>query len=316
MSRRQRTGSHWTLRGFEQLELRDMLSGHALVSAFAQANHVVPQVNSHVLTAASTAQAVAHNQLFANFAADLGDWHKTTLTATLADPNNTAAAGTVTYQTGTVDRVAQTTFSVSVTGAAASSTLNVSIGTTVVGQLTTDATGAGTLVLSSNPTGTQQALPTNFPTTIDKGTAVSVDTLTGNLTAATDTGDGCSISHGTSLAATLTDPNNTSATGTIKYHTYIEDGVTQTVFSISVSGAAASSTLDVTIGTTVVGQLTTDSTGAGTLVWASNPTGTQQALPTNFPTTIDVGTTVSVGTLGGTLATSSYGSAHSHFRRH
>lgn len=105
--------------------------------------------------------------------------------AALADPNSSTAGGSVSYETGTEHGVTKTTFAVSVTGATPSSTLNVVIGDpttgTIVGQLVTDATGAGQLVLSSNPHGTQQALPANFPTSIAAGTTVSVGTLTGTL---------------------------------------------------------------------------------------------------------------------------------------
>jgi hypothetical protein len=71
-----------------------------------------------------------------------------------------------------------------------------------------------------------------------------------------------------------------------------------------VTGAAANSTLDVAIDETVVGQLTTDNTGAGSLVLSSNPSGTEQALPLDFPTNLSAGSTVTVGTLTGTLASS------------
>ena len=51
----------------------------------------------------------------------------------------------------------------------------------------------------------------------------------------------------TVLTTQLTDANS-SATGTAKYKTYIENGVTETEFKVSVNGAAASSTLDVLLG--------------------------------------------------------------------
>lgn len=311
--RRQRNGLNF--RGIEQLESRDMLAAHPFFGAFAQAAQFAPQFNAFAAPASFAAQIAAHNQLFGNFAAHANNSHQTTLTATLSDPDNSAASGTVTYQTGKVDGTVQTTFSVSVTGAAADSTLDVSVGGTSVGTITTDDTGAGSLVLSSNPTGTQQSLPDDFPTTVDAGTAVSVGTLAGNLATQTRSEGGCSAAR-TSLSATLSDPDNASAAGTINYKTSTVDGTTQTVFSVSVTGAAADSTLDVTVGSTVVGQLTTDDTGAGSVEWSSDPTGTQQALPTNFPTSIDPGTTVSVGTLSGTLSSTGHSSFHSFFRRH
>jgi hypothetical protein len=201
----------------------------------------------------------------------------------------------------------------SVTGATASSTLDVTIGGTIVGQITTDANGAGTLVLSSNPTGTQQPLPANFPASIVAGTAVSIGTASGTLAAPTatsgDSGD-CHASHHTNLSAALTDTSS-SATGTVAYRTGTSAGTTTTTLTASVTGAAASSTLDVTIGGTIVGQVTTDANGAGTLVLSSNPTGTQQPLPANFPTSITAGTTVTIGTLSGTFAHGESSVSHS-----
>jgi hypothetical protein len=68
-----------------------------------------------------------------------------------------------------------------------------------------------------------------------------------------------------------------------------------------------------------VGQLTTDETGAGSLVLSSDPTGTQELLPAGFPTNVSAGSTVTVGTLSGTLGVSDSSSllAFHHFgRRH
>jgi hypothetical protein len=191
-----------------------------------------------------------------------------------------------------------------------------------VGQLTTDDAGAGELLLSSNPTGSAEQLPADFPAEISADTVVTVGTLSGSLAADTsnggdtNTGDdtgssgdtntshGCHSSVATSLAASLTDANST-ATGTANYQANSTTG--ETKFAVSVTGAAADSTLDVAINDTVVGQLTTDSTGAGSLELSSSPTGTQQALPLDFPTNINAGSTVTVGTLTGTLETESGG---------
>jgi hypothetical protein len=110
-----------------------------------------------------------------------------------------------------------------------------------------------------------------------------------------------SASDETSFTATLTDSAGT-ATGTATYSTYTSDGQVETTFSVGIAGATANTTFDVTVGDTVVGQLTTDDTGAGALVLSSNPTGTEQALPADFPTDIGADTAISIGTLSGTLA--------------
>jgi len=250
---------------------------------------------------------------FAQFGNHLAFGNQTHLTATLSDPNNTAATGSISLQTGLVQGVNQTTFAVNVNGATANSTLNVNVGGTTVGTLTTDANGAGSLVLSSNPTGTEQALPTNFPTSIAGGTTVSVGTLSGTL--ATQFNNGHGLLH-QNLTANLTDSTSTSAAGTIAYNTSLVHGIPQTTFSANVTGAAANGTLNVVVGSTTVGTITTDATGAGSLMLSSNPTGTQQLLPTNFPTSIAAGTNVSVGSLGGTLTSTGYSSFHHIWHRH
>jgi len=166
-------------------------------------------------------------------------------------------------------------------------------------------------------------LPENFPTNIGADTAISVGTLSGTLVADTNSGDGDAegeghgggchhSSAGTSLEASLTDTDTTStATGTATYKVDSETG--DTTFSVSVTGAAASSTLDVAIDDTVIGQLTTDETGAGSLVLSSNPTDTEQALPLDFPTNLSPGSTVIVGTLTGTLASTITGTSTASF---
>jgi hypothetical protein len=93
----------------------------------------------------------------------------------------------VVYETGTVHGVSETFFSVVVKGAADDTTVSVSIGGTVVGTITTNASGFGTLVLSSDPKGSQQSLPSDFPTDITAGTAITVDTLSGTLAVPTST---------------------------------------------------------------------------------------------------------------------------------
>jgi len=187
--------------------------------------------------------------------------------------------------------------SVNVTGATASSTLDILVGGTKVGTLTTDATGAGSVVLSTNPTGTQQAF-TTVPTNVAAGVTVAVDTLSGTLATSTHHG-GCEDNQHSSFTASLTDPNGTG-TGTATVTTSTKHGTTSSSLTVSVTGATASTTLDVLIGTTNVGSIATDTTGAGTLTVTSG-------LPT-----IASGTTVSVGTLSGSFAASS--NASSSFR--
>ena len=299
--RRKLLGSR--LRNPECLEARELLAGHGFGGAFqhfqpafAAALHAGP-----VAGASAFAFAGARDQAFAEFGPHASEGDRTVLTATLVDSEG-SATGTVKLTTYTEDDATETRLKVSVTGAAADSTLDVTIGETVVGQITTDADGAGKLILSSDPEDDEQALPADFPTDVVAGTTVSVGSLTGTLAAGRGHAGGCHGAEGTALNASLTDPDNSASAGTVAYHTSTRDGVATTRFSVSVTGAAADSSLDVSIGDVVVGQVATDSTGAGTLVLSSDPGDGESALSANFPTSIAADTTVTVGTLSGTFA--------------
>ena len=291
MSKPHRRGLYFRFLSPEQLELRDMLSGHGFLAGFVHQPGAASQ-SANFASAASAlfAQASARSHVFAALGTFDESSDRTELTAKLADPNGTAT-GTATFKTYTEDGVTETTLKVSVTGATASSTLSILVGGTTVGTLTTDSTGAGSVVLSTNPKGTEQAF-TTAPTGVTAGTSVDVDTLTGNLAVATHTGGGCQSGERSTFTAALTDPNST-ATGTATFTSTTKHGVTSTTLNISVTGAAASTALDVLIGTTSVGTLTTDDTGAGTLKVTSG-------LPT-----VDGTTTIKVGSLSGTFAASS-----------
>jgi hypothetical protein len=291
----------------EPLESRTMLSGNGFLhSAHLGAQLAASAGNQsdvqYVSSAIAGANADHHGGCGSHGTST--DGQQTSLTASLTDPNS-AATGTATYSTSTdANGDVTTNFNVSVSGAAANSTLDVAVDGTVVGQLTTDENGAGALALSSNPTGTEQALPADFPASISDGSVVTAGSLSGTLST--------SSSQRTSLAATLTDSTGT-ATASATFKSNTANGKSR--LSVSVSGATANSTLDVSIDGTVVGQLTTDSTGAGSLVLSSNPTGTQQAFPTSF-TGINSGSTVTVGSLTGTFATSGSSGSSAFFGAH
>jgi hypothetical protein len=275
----------------ELLEPRSMLSGHAI------GRNISPPLEFHF------GPAMFRSQMDFGGAARDGEFHspQTVLAATLTD-DSTGASATVSYQTSSHCGDTSTQFSVSVTGATADSTLDVSVDGTVVGQVATDANGAGTLKLSSK----DATLPDDFPASVAAGAAITVGTMSGTLAASTPSGDapvghgGCSSSATTRLSATLTDSLGT-ASGKASYSTSNdEDEDSATTFSVSVTGATASTTFDVSIDTTVIGQLTTDENGAGTMKLSSS----DSTLPANFPTSISAGSTITIGTLSGTFATS------------
>ena len=262
--------------GPEYLETRHMLSGNGLITAAHLSTHAVA-------SAASQLQSQFVSSVIAGAKA-AGHHLQTSLSAMLTDATNSSASGTVTFTLSKASHGTSTTnFNVDVTGATANSTLNVAIGGVVVGQISTDATGAGSLALASNPTGTQQALPGNFPTSVSANSVVTVGTLTGTLASTR-------VSHKTELTAQLMDSSG-NGSGRSVFESNTESGRTE--LAVSVTGLPANSTVDVTVGGTVVGQITTNSRGSGRLRLK------------NLSATVNAGSTISVGTLSGTFATAS-----------
>lgn len=291
---RSRNRLRFEFRRPEELESRALMHGHAL-GVFAVHAGMGPAIFARALAGSET-----HSE--------------THLSAALVASDTSGATGKVNYELETHGSTTSTKFSVSVTGAPASSTLNVAIDGAKIGTLSTDASGNGILSLSSKA-GT---LPNDFPTSLAAGANVTVgDTLGGKLATSTDDGEGdC---HGVDVSVTriggrLSDPNDTSVSGWSVYKTRTVDGTTTTVFKASIRGAAANTTFDVSVDGTVVGQLTTDANGRGSLVMSTNPTGSQLPLdPATFPAVTPGTTQVKIGdTLVGTIDTLPARGRHRH----
>lgn len=277
-------------RRIEALEDRSMLSAHGLGGGHMPPPHALAGGAPAGLFAAGFA---ARGQAGATpWTAPPQDVAQQTVLSVQLSDSTSGASAAVSYRAAGDD----THLAVSVKGAEAETTLDVTIGDTVVGTIETDANGAGKLVLSSDPHGDETALPDDFPTDIVVGTTVSVGALTGTLVAGPI---GCAAPLATGLVAPLTDADDSAARGVVGVRTF----ASETEVVVKVSGAEASSSLDVTIGDTVVGQVETDENGVGKLVLSTDPTDDETALPDDVAAAITTGTTVSVGTLSGTFAT-------------
>jgi hypothetical protein len=149
------------------------------------------------------------------------------------------------------------TLSVRVQGAAASSTLSVVVGGTAVGSITTDASGNG----QGKFTGV----------TAQAGTTIAVGDLQGTL---------AQFKFSATLSGTASGVSGSAFYNSLKNQLHV-----------SVTGAAANTTYNVSVGDTVVGQLTTNASGKGhvTLTPAST-------------VSIQAGTSINIGDTAGSAA--------------
>lgn len=106
------------------------------------------------------------------------------MTADLQDPNG-AASGRATYQSTQSSQVRSAVFRVTIDGAAENSSFDVIVDGSVVGQLTTDANGSGTFVLSSREDSSEQGPQepsSQQPPAVHPGSTISVGPLSGTFT--------------------------------------------------------------------------------------------------------------------------------------
>ena len=103
------------------------------------------------------------------------------LAATLTSATVLTASGTATFGFTTADGAPEFELNLTVTGYTASSLLNVTVNGTIVGQISTDASGNGTFEASTNPTEVGEVLlPVGL--SITAGSTITVDTdLTGTF---------------------------------------------------------------------------------------------------------------------------------------
>ncbi len=285
----------------EQLEDRAMLAGHGLGGAVshALATAAAFEAASHRAAAQFTAQALHSNvaanvgaldAAFAESGSHCGGEDQTVFTGTATD-SDTGEVANFTATTKTYDGETETQLKVSVTGAAASTPLDVTIDGTVVGTLTTDANGAGSTTIKE------------LTQTLQDGvTQVGLGTLTGTLALSTSSTSGDeNASTVTVRRASLSD-TDTGAAATVKIKTVTStDGASSSKLIVKVTGAAASSPLDVAIDGTSVGTLTTDANGAGRLVLH------------DLTVPVTDTSTVTVGTLSGSLEVVSTHQAGRHW---
>jgi hypothetical protein len=169
------------------------------------------------------------------------------------------ATGTVDFSSTT--NSASNSFHLTVSGLTASTTYSIQIDGATIGQVTTDANGDGSVSLTDL---TASVASGSVVTVVDAGTTALQGTL--------GTGDGCHFGasqSGSNLTAGLTGASGTS--GSAAYSSGASSARNSLV--ISVLGLTANTTYSIEIGTTVIGQITTDTDGDG-MAWLSNISAT------------------------------------------
>jgi hypothetical protein len=310
----------------EPLERRQLLCGSAASGSALQS---IAQSALLAKSHSSSVVAVATNHRN-NDSGGGSQTSESFLVTPLTDTTGTIV-GTASYET---DTSGNQILVITVVGAAASTSYAVNINGNDVGTaLTTDANGNGRLILTSAASTTSSsaasklsgncggdngattgALPDGF--TLAAGATIALtssDTSaseldgtfaasTGNIGEGNGGGDddgGCH--HGdngatfTRSIATLSDSANASGKAVFSTITH-SDGTTDEVLRVRVTGAASSTTLDISIDDTLVGTLTTDANGNGYAIFSSNPKNSNVGqLPAGLstsPTAITVGTTI------------------------
>lgn len=291
-SDRQTRGKRLSL---ESLEQRNMLSGHGVAPVLPAGFEAHASEAAHIATtfALNRLNGQAVDQVFGSVFGGLDA--ATVLTAQLTEAGGTAT-GHVTLLTTNQHGESVTKLNVSISGAEPDTTLDIKIGDTVVGQVTTDSSGDASAVFSSNPKGGQE--PFLVVPTADDGSNVTIGALTGQLDEHGFGGHDDAPVDASRFFALLTDATG-SASGVVKLHTLAIADDTTVRLSVAVRGAAPDSDLDVMVGDTLVGQIHTDASGNTRVTFSSDPKGNQQPLLA-IPTA-DTGVQVSVGTLNGEL---------------
>jgi len=175
---------------------------------------------------------------------------------------------------------------------------DITVGGFVVGQVTVDATGSGTVRFSSNPGSSGALLLNSGLPSIHAGVDVQVGTLTGTFgNVVIGGGSSTSSDSETQLRASLN--GLTSAYGRAEYSVEYEHGRFESQFEVDLYAAIPGSTYDVSINGSVVGSVTINSRGRGKLEYKDFPhEAGELPFPAGFITpvaadTIDVGGIVS-----------------------
>ncbi|HTQ39326.1 MAG TPA: hypothetical protein VMJ32_09870 [Pirellulales bacterium] len=326
----------------ERLEQRQLLCGAAATGSLLQA-----AAHSALVAGAHTSSAVTNTLKSSTSSGASDESTDTYFFATLTNSSG-EIVGTASFETEVSGTTTKESLVIAVVGGAANASYEVTVGTTDLGALTTDANGNGRLILTSSTstssttssaatancagTGntTTGTLPTGFTlaagATINlASTDTTVDPLNGTFAASTGEigegngngygGNGYGGCHGsdasiTRSVATLTDSASGATVGKSVFTTITHsDGTTVDILRVHLTGTDVSSTFDVSVDGTDVGSITTDANGNGYLILSSNPkTSNVGQLPSGITSPTAITITNSVT---GTTITGNYSASSS-----
>lgn len=263
-----------TVLRMEELTSRDLPSANLLGSSLRS----MFELQGSIPAIHSTAFTVHHSSSKSNSSSSEGEIEfgdDATFSATLS--NATGATGTASYIANSK------TLMIQVKGAAVSTTLDVQLDGTSIGSLTTDASGNGSLKL------------TNLTNTVNVSSALTIGDVTGTFSAAPSEYESENNEHsgreghcGGEAAFTATISNSTGATGTASYFTNTNS------LKVKVTGATASTTLDVQMDGKSIGSVSTDASGNGTVTVKS------------LTSAVTATSTLTVGDLTGTFTQNNF----------
>ncbi len=257
-----------SVRAFEQLETRTVLSGCSVAAGVAAGLSIAA---SHHDT--SNIAVLASSRL-----AGSASIQGTFLSATLSDPNDANVTGHVSFTSITHNGTTTSVFTANISGAAANTPYEVDINGTAVGTIMTDDSGSGAIALKGSLAVTPAA-----------GDTVTVGAATGTLAVRGHDGGDEGDETEVHLTANLADTTG-AVTGTASFKSETEDGTTQSKLVVTIQGATPSMDIPVLIDGASVGTISTDADGNGSLVLK------------DAAITVNEGSTISVDTATGTFA--------------
>lgn len=264
---------------FENLEPRQVLSGHSLFAAMPLVDPQLPRLHlpGSIVRNLTEFQpsGVFHNQ-------------SSNLRAVLTDFGNNDLGAGIQFHTGFQNGQRVTTLTITARGLYPDDLdLDLTVNGADAIELASDHQGLVSLTYSTNPVGNQLQLPADFPV-LKTGDTLGLYTASGQ------------VFRGTTPALHMTAAisDGLSVQGNVNYLFDAKNGSTHSRFVLNVSGLAPDTQYDIVMtDNRTLDTVTTDSAGNIHLVFSTDD-GT---MPNNFPVALDAGDSIYIGNASGEL---------------